>query len=80
MNERELMKLKADIDQAKSKVSELRGRKDYLLQQLKTDWDCDSVKDAQLKIVEMNTEIVQLNAKLTEGIQSIELRLQGEES
>ena len=43
MNEKQLLELKEEIEKAKNKLAELKGRKEYLLQELKDKWGCESL-------------------------------------
>lgn len=72
MNEKELLKVKEKIDEAKSKVSELKGRKQYLMQELKDTWDCTSLEKARDKLKEMETQIIALNEQIEKGTRQIE--------
>lgn len=47
MTERELLEFKEEIEEVKNEISKLEGRKSTLLEQLKKDWKCDSLKDAK---------------------------------
>jgi len=72
MTEQELLELKAEIDEARSAVSELTGRKSYLEEQLKDVWHCSSSEEAKGKIEEFDSEIKELTNqfnKLTKKIQ-----------
>ena len=70
MTEKELLELKQKIDNAKTKVSELTGKKNYLEQELKTVWNCSSIKEAQKlqKQLEKESEelTIQIDAKVKE--------------
>jgi chromosome segregation ATPase len=72
LNERELLDLKKQIQQSKTKVSELQGTRDYLLKQLKKDWDCDSIKQAKAKIQGLQDSIEKLDLDIKKGIKEIE--------
>lgn len=72
MNEQQLLKLKEDIDQAKSKVSELKGRQQSLNEQLSEEWNCSSVKEAEAKVKKLEKEITDLDNKINEGIKELE--------
>lgn len=74
MNERELLNLKSRIEQAKAKVNELRGRKNYLVQELEEKWQCTTMQQAEAKIKEMRDAIAKLDGEIKEGV----LKLQGE--
>lgn len=74
MNEQDLINLKEQIDQAKSKADELRGRHKYLMQQLK-DWDCISTKAARRKVKEMMAEIKQMQTQINQSIRRLEEKI-----
>lgn len=73
MTEKELLELKQKIDNAKTKVSELTGKKKYLEQELKTTWGCNSIKDAQALQERLEKE----SADLTSQIETKVKELQG---
>ena len=52
MNEQELLELKEEIDQAKQKYSELKGRLTFLMKQLKEDQGCTTIEQAEKKSAE----------------------------
>lgn len=72
MNEQELFELKERIDMAKSKVSELKGRQQYLMKELKEQWDCDSIEKAETKVRKTENEIEQFNQKIDKGTEELE--------
>ncbi len=72
MDEKELLKLKEEIEKAKSKVSELKGRKEYLLQELQDKWGCASVEEAQNKIDTLEAEINELETTIEREIGELE--------
>ena len=72
MDEAGLLKLKKQIDEANASISELKGQLSALLKQLKDDWKCNSVEDAEKLIVKMDKEIASLNNKIEEGMEELE--------
>lgn len=64
MNEKKLLDLKEKINQAKTKVSELNGRQDYLIQDLKDNWKCTTIKEAKVKLEDLEQEIKEINDKI----------------
>jgi septal ring factor EnvC (AmiA/AmiB activator) len=72
MTEQGLLKLKQEIDQAKSSVSELKGQQTALLKQLKDDWQCSSIEEAEKKIKKMQKEIETLDASIETGLEELE--------
>ena len=47
VDEKYLLDLKTKIEKAKTEMNELAGRKAYLMDELKTKWDCGSIEDAE---------------------------------
>jgi len=43
MDEQDLFRLKEDVEEAKQKVSELKGERQALMKQLKEEWSCDTI-------------------------------------
>jgi len=72
MNEQELFKLKEEIDVAKSKISELKGRQQYVMKELKEQWNCNSVEKAKEKAQTMKNEIEQFNERINKGSEELE--------
>ena len=68
MKERELLTLKERIDTAKSKVSELRGRQSYLLQELDKQWGCKNIRQGEAKLSELGNELAKLDKQINEGV------------
>lgn len=72
MNERELLALKERIDQAKSKVSELKGHQQYQMKELEQQWGCNSIEKAKSKIEDNRNEIEQFDQKIDRGTRELE--------
>lgn len=72
MTEQELLQLKEEITTAKEKFLQLQGQSKALLQQLKEDWGCKTVEQAEKKIKEFETEIKKLDEEIDEGISELE--------
>ena len=72
LNETELIQLSKRIKAAESTVAELNGSKKQLLKQLKTTWDCDTVKEASKKVELMKVQII----KYTDSIKAQKVALQ----
>lgn len=70
MDEKELLKLKDQIESAKVRAAELKGRQDHLLEELETKWDCKTIEQAEKMLENLQDEIEtvdgQIDAKLTE--------------
>ena len=70
-NERALLKIKEQIDQAKTKVSELTGRENYLIQELEKNWEMKSIRDAKKIIKKLDSEIKTLDDQMEEGLEKV---------
>ncbi len=76
LNEQDLVTLKSRIDQAKNKSSELQGRIDYLMKELKKTWGCSTVKEAKVRLTKMEKEINDVETHIRKGIQKLEEELE----
>jgi hypothetical protein len=72
MTEQDLLKLKKQIDEAKQTTSELKGHQSALLKQLKDDWKCNTIEDAEKLMAKMDKEIKTLNDNIEQGLQELE--------
>ena len=72
MDEKQLMRLKEEIDTSKSKLSELKGRKQVLMGTLKEKWGCSTVRQAEEKMQELKEKIDDLEDSKEEGIKTLE--------
>jgi len=72
MTETDLLKLKRKVDEAKQTSSELRGEQIALMKQLKEDWDCNSLEDADKRIKTMMKDIEKLTEQIETGMEEIE--------
>lgn len=71
MNEKDLLKMKEDMNHAKSKVSELIGKKKHLEQELMDKWGCSSIEDAEKELKKLEREIKGMDVKIIEGVKKI---------
>ena len=76
MNEQDLFRLKEDVEEAKQKVSELKGERQALMKQLKEEWDCDTVEQAEEKIKEMESEIGTFSEDIETGMKQLKDKLE----
>ena len=72
LDERDLLDLKKKVDEAKSTVSELTGQKTALMKQLKDDWSCATIEQAEKKLKTMKKEIENLEQSIKEGVTELE--------
>ena len=76
MTERELLRLKKDIEDAKEQVSQLQGKLSVLQARLKDEWDCDTLEQAQSKANEMEAEIDRITEKIESGVFKLNKQMQ----
>ena len=77
MTEKELLQLKEKIDSAKIEVAELNGQKKRTLQQLKDDWNCKTVEDANALLEKLKDEIEQIDIGIQNGILELQEKYDG---
>jgi len=75
LTEHDLLELKEKIEEVKITVSNLQGKKEYLLQELKKKHECSSVLAAEKKILRMTKQIAELEVKIKEGLHTLEEQL-----
>ena len=71
MTKNQLLELKEKIDVTKSEVATLKGRQDYLMQQLQEQWDCKTVKMAEKKVEELQANIDNIDIQIEKGIDEL---------
>lgn len=76
MTERELLRLKKDIEDAKEQASQLQGKLSVLQTRLKDEWDCDTLEQAQSKANEMEDEIDRITEKIESGVFKLNKQMQ----
>ena len=74
MDEQRLLELKQEIDEAKTKVSELTGQKNALMKQLKEEYGCKTIQDADNKVDDLEKQIDDLNSQIEQGIEELETK------
>ena len=72
MKEQDLFNLKAQIEEAKSSVSELKGQQTALLKQLKDTYKCNSIEEADKKVGVMQKDIATLQKQIDEHTVELE--------
>lgn len=72
LSEKELLALKERQEQAKNKISNLRGREENTLQQLQDQWQCKDAKQAKQRSDALQEEIQNLNAQFRQGCEELE--------
>ena len=71
MTEKELLNLKKQIEEAKTKVAELEGTRKHLMKELKDDWSCNSVEEAEKKLNKMESDLDKLRTQIDKGIEEL---------
>ena len=79
LDEDGLLNLKAEIDQAKTTVSELTGQKNALMKQLRETYGCKTVEEAEKKLKTMDKEITTIETQIQEGTKELEEKYNTEE-
>jgi hypothetical protein len=72
MKEKDLLKLKDKVDSAQAREQELKGQKKAILQQLKEDFDCDSVKAAKKEVKGFEKDLKAIDSQIDEKTKAIE--------
>ena len=72
MTEQDLLNLKKEINDAKAEVAGLNGQLTALMKQLKDDWGCTTLDQADKKIAQMEEEITKVQKQLQEGIAELQ--------
>lgn len=72
MDAKGLMKLKQQIEEAKQSTAELKGQQTALMKQLKDDWKCNSIKEAEKLMETFEEDIANLNANIEKGLEELE--------
>ncbi len=72
LSEKDLMSLKEEIDQAKTDLSEYQGQRKQMLQELKANWNCITVEEAEVLIKEQKKQIKELEDDITQGLKQLE--------
>jgi len=75
MNERQLIELKEQINEAKAKVEQLNGRKTYLMEKLEKDYKCKSVQQATRQLEELRSKATKLDQQIQKSMAEIEKEL-----
>lgn len=72
MDERDLLDLKKKIETAKTTVSELKGHQQALMTQLKNDFGCKTIEDAEKKLRTMKENIDSLEEQIESGTKDLQ--------
>jgi predicted nuclease with TOPRIM domain len=72
MTDKQLLELKQKVEQAKQTVSELKGERTALLNQLTSNFKCSNIEDAKKKIKNFEKQVIELNETMEQEIQLLE--------
>ena len=72
MTEQELLDLKQRIVVAKEETAQLKGHQQALLKQLKSDWQCNNLKDVEKELQRMRDEVSVIEKKINDGTKQLE--------
>lgn len=70
--ENKLLDLKQKIERSKTRVSELRGQQKQLMNQLKKEWNCATLDQAEEKITELERQTDEINDEIKTAIKELE--------
>ena len=76
MTARELLELKDNIAKAKNTTAELKGQQNALMKQLKEEWKCDSLEDAEKLLEKMDAEIKSFEDNIEKLMKTLEEKYQ----
>jgi hypothetical protein len=79
MTKEQLLDLKEKIDTVKTTISEYTGQLNGMMKQLKTEFDCDTVPEAETKLAGIEKNIGILEKKINKGILELESQLNEQE-
>ena len=72
MTEKELLKLKKKIDNAEYEEQQLKGQRKAILSNLKEDFDCSTIEEAEQEKRKLKKKIKKLADELEEKLKQIE--------
>jgi len=67
-----LLKLKKEIDESKLKKAQIEGKFQTLEEQLKKEYNCNTIEEAEKLIQEIQLEIANKTQEFEKGIKEIE--------
>ena len=72
MTEKELLKLKKKLDNAEQEVQQLIGQRKAILANLKEDFECSTIEEAEAERKRLKKKIKKLADELEEKLKQIE--------
>lgn len=76
MTEKELLKLKEEIESTSEEVTKLETRKEVLMEKLEKDFGCKSLKAAKKKVDALESEIKELDGQIDTATEELEKQLE----
>lgn len=64
----DLLELKENIDHAKQRQSELKGAREHLMSELKKQWNCDTIDEAEARLDQMERDIEKKEEEINNGL------------
>jgi hypothetical protein len=74
-NKEDLLDLKEQIADAKTEISKKEGSRETLMSQLKEQYQCESIEDADGKVKKLDKQIGSLQIQIEEGTLELEKKL-----
>ena len=71
MDEEQLLELKKEIDDAKTEISELTGTQKQLMKDLKTQWNCSTLEEAEKEHKKLGEQITKLSGQIDKGVKEL---------
>ncbi len=68
----ELLEIKSKIDKTKNRLAELKGQKESQMEILKTEFNCSTLKQAEVKKSEMESAITDLKIKIEDASEKLQ--------
>ena len=72
MNTQDLLKIKREIEAAKTTVSELTEEQTLLMRQLKEQHGCNTVDEAEKKLEDLDIEIASMTRNIEKGLAELD--------
>jgi len=72
MDKEALLKLKTDVEESKTKLAEIKGEEKLLMKQLKENWNCTTLKEAETLLAKMKTEVEESKQEIEDATKELE--------
>jgi septal ring factor EnvC (AmiA/AmiB activator) len=70
--ERKLIEIKEAIEAAEQKLNKLQVKEEFLLSQLKDDWQCNLVEEAENYLSKLRNKNDKISQEIEEGMANLE--------